>query len=102
MQCCKINYFSWFIFCGSLYTKRIDKRIDGSMRKKITVKHSWQLLKQAGEGFMKDKVPKLSASLSYYTLFSLGPVLLIVIFFAKQFYGEDAIKGALFGQLRQL
>ncbi|TDH21661.1 YihY/virulence factor BrkB family protein [Segetibacter sp. 3557_3] len=60
------------------------------------------LLKQAGQGFMRDKVPKLSASLSYYTLFSLGPVLLVVIFFADLFYGEDAIKGALFGQLKGL
>jgi membrane protein len=102
MLCLKSNYFSWFIFCSSFNAKRLDKPIKGSMRKKITVKHSWQLLKQAGDGFVKDKVPKLSASLSYYTLFSLGPVLLIVIFFAKQFYGEDAIKGALFGQLRKL
>jgi membrane protein len=69
---------------------------------KLTIKNFWQLLKQAGGAFMKDKVPKLSASLSYYTLFSLGPVLLIAIFFAKLFYGEDAIKGALFGQLRDL
>ena len=69
---------------------------------KLTAKHFWQLLQEAGKGFMKDKVPKLSASLSYYTLFSLGPVLLIVIFFAKLFYGEDAIKGALFGQLKNL
>src|SRR5438270_956548 len=69
---------------------------------KITIKSFWQLLKEAGGSFMKDKVPKLSASLSYYTMFSLGPVLLIVIFLAKQFYGEDAINGALFGQLRHL
>ncbi|TKK69017.1 YihY/virulence factor BrkB family protein [Ilyomonas limi] len=69
---------------------------------KIKVKDIWHLLKQTGSGFMKDKVPKLSASLSYYTLFSLGPVLLIVIFFAKLFYGEDAIKGALFEQLKDL
>ena len=69
---------------------------------KITIKNFWHLLKQAGGGFIKDKVPKLSASLSYYTMFSLGPVLLIVIFFAKQFYGEDAINGVLFGQLRQI
>src|SRR4051812_1509043 len=69
---------------------------------KITIKNFWQLLKQAGGAFMKDKVPKLSASLSYYTMFSLGPVLLIVIFLARQFYGEDAINGVLFGQLRHL
>lgn len=68
----------------------------------ITFKHFWQLLKQAGKGFMNDKIPKLSASLSYYTLFSLGPVLLIVIFFANLFYGKEAIKGALFGQLKDL
>src|SRR6188474_2200760 len=69
---------------------------------KITPLSFWQLLKQAGTGFSRDKVPKLSASLSYYTLFSLGPVLLVVIFFAELFYGEDATKGALFGQLEKL
>jgi membrane protein len=69
---------------------------------KITIKSFWQLLKEAGGGFVKDKVPKLSASLSYYTMFALGPVLLIVIFLAKLFYGEDAINGVLFGQLRHL
>lgn len=69
---------------------------------KISIKSVWEILKQAGSGFMKDKVPKLSASLSYYTLFSLGPVLLIAIFFARLFYGEDAIKGVLYGQIRDL
>ncbi len=69
---------------------------------KMNLKSFWQLLKQAGKAFSRDKVPKLSASLSYYTLFSMGPVLLVVIFFAEVFYGEDATKGALFGQLQKL
>src|SRR6187402_3168679 len=76
--------------------------VPGHSMTKINPKSFWQLLKHAGSAFSRDKVPKLSASLSYYTLFSLGPVLLVVIFFAELFYGEDATKGALFGQLEKL
>lgn len=70
--------------------------------RRMTFKSFGLLLKQAGTSFMNDKAPKMSASLSYYTMFSLGPVLLIAIFFANLFYGEEAIKGALFGQLKSL
>jgi membrane protein len=70
--------------------------------KEYTLKNIWLLFRQTGKGFLKDKVPKLCASLSFYTIFSMGPVLLIVIFFAKLFYGEKAIQGALVGQLKDL
>lgn len=42
----------------------------------------------AGKGFSEDKVTKLSASLAYYTIFSLTPLLLIVITSASLFFGD--------------
>lgn len=43
----------------------------------------------------------MSAALSYYTLFSLAPILLIVITVSSIFYGREAIEGTLFGQIQQ-
>jgi membrane protein len=39
----------------------------------------WELLKETGDEFVDDHVTKLSASLAYYTIFSIGPLLLVII-----------------------
>ena len=44
----------------------------------------------------------MGAALSYYTIFSLAPLLLIVISVAGLFFGADAVRGEIFGQLRGL
>lgn len=62
----------------------------------------WQILKDAAKGFSKHHVLKLSASLAYYTIFGIGPMLLVVIFFANLFWERDAISGTLFQQLKGL
>ncbi|MBD0286939.1 MAG: YihY/virulence factor BrkB family protein [Flavisolibacter sp.] len=69
---------------------------------KITAKGIWQILRNAGKGFMKDKVPKLSASLAYYTIFSLGPMLIVIIFLTNLFWGQQAVEGNIVGQLKDL
>lgn len=48
---------------------------------------------------MNDNAFKLSASLSYYTLFSLAPMILIFLSVVGFFYGQDAIRGQLYGQI---
>ena len=58
------------------------------------------VLKQSGIDFVENSVPRMSAALSYYTLFSLAPVLLIVITVSGIFYGREAIEGTLFGQIK--
>ncbi|MER0439175.1 YihY/virulence factor BrkB family protein [Emticicia sp. W12TSBA100-4] len=58
-----------------------------------------KLIKNTFEGFMNDNAFKLSASLSYYTLFSLAPMILIFLSVVGFFYGQDAIKGQLYGQI---
>jgi membrane protein len=39
------------------------------------IKEFWQLLMNAGNAFIDDNCMKLSASLAYYTVFSIGPLL---------------------------
>lgn len=51
---------------------------------------------------MDDKVLKLSASLAYSTVFSIAPMLIIVLFFSDIFLGREALEGDLYGQLRGL
>lgn len=63
------------------------------------IKNFWQLIKEAGTGFGRHKVFKLSASLAYYTVFSIGPMLLVVIFFSNLFWGRQAIEGKIYSQI---
>ena len=69
---------------------------------KLSVKGVWLLLKNAGAGFARHKVLKLSASLAYYTIFSIGPTLLVAIFFANLFWGREAIEGTVYKQISGL
>ncbi|MDQ2657793.1 MAG: YihY/virulence factor BrkB family protein [Bacteroidota bacterium] len=62
----------------------------------------WLIVRQAFTEFMNDRALKFSASLSYYTLFSLGPVLLIIISLAGIFLGKDAVEGKIYGQIQGL
>lgn len=49
-----------------------------------------------------DNVPRLGASLAYYTLFAIGPILLVAIAIAGLAFGEEAVRGEVVGQLREL
>lgn len=69
---------------------------------KVTFKGLINVLKKSGSGFMSDKVPKLSASLAYYTIFSLGPMLIVIIFLATIFLGKEATEGTIYTQTRDL
>jgi membrane protein len=59
----------------------------------------WRILKRAIAEFINDNGLKLSASLSYYTIFSIGPVLIIIISLAGIFYGKEAVQGKIYYQL---
>jgi membrane protein len=60
------------------------------------------LLKETFKGFIDDNAIKLSAALSYYTIFSLPPLLIIIISLSGIFFGADAVKGEIFGQIKGL
>ena len=69
---------------------------------KKSFKNGFTILKNAGAGFMEDKGLKLSASLSYYTIFSMAPMLLLIISLAGAFFGTDAIEGRVFSEINGL
>ncbi|MDI1261841.1 MAG: YihY/virulence factor BrkB family protein [bacterium] len=62
----------------------------------------WALLKATVEGFMADDALSRGASIAYYTLFALAPVLLIIIAIAGMVFGHEAAQGAIVGQLSGL
>jgi membrane protein len=66
------------------------------------VKKVGRLLKSAGVEWSNDNAPRLGASLSYYTIFSLAPVLLMVIAVAGLALGPTAAQGKIVEQLSGL
>lgn len=69
---------------------------------KEAFKNYFKLLSGAFNGFMDDKGLKLSASLAYYTIFSLAPLLLLLISVAGAIFGKDAINNKVFGEINGL
>ena len=61
-----------------------------------------RLVQHAVTGWIDDYAPSMGAALSYYTLFSIAPLLLIVISVAGLVFGEEAARGEIFEQLRGL
>jgi membrane protein len=62
----------------------------------------FSLLKNTTIAFLDDNAFKLSASLSYYTVFALGPLLIIVIALSAIVYGKEVVEGKLVEQLSGL
>ena len=69
---------------------------------KVAFKGYWKILKDTFIGFSDDKGLKFSAALSYYTVFSLAPLLLLLISLAGIFFGREAVRGELFSEINGL
>lgn len=67
-----------------------------------TARRVWAMLKQMFQAWLDDFVPSMGAALAYYTMFSLAPLLLIVIAVAGLVFGQDAASGEIELQLRAL
>ena len=50
----------------------------------------------------RDNTPRLGAAIAYYTIFSLGPLLVIVVAVAGLIFGQDVVRGELTGELTRL
>jgi membrane protein len=75
----------------------------------MQAKHTWpslgqivKVLKTAASEWMAHRAASKGAALAYYTLFSIAPILVLVIAIAGFFYGKDAAQGQLLGQLKGL
>ena len=62
----------------------------------------WTLGREASRSWSEDYAPSMGAALSYYTLFSIAPLLLIVISIAGIVFGPDAARGEIYDQLNGL
>ncbi|CAA9199634.1 YihY/virulence factor BrkB family protein [Flavobacterium collinsii] len=72
------------------------------MEKQNILSKTWYLLKTTFLEFNDDNAIKLSAALSYYTIFALPPLLIIIITICGFFFGEEAVTGELYGQINRL
>jgi membrane protein len=70
-----------------------------TMKKKFSFTVLWQVLKNAFKSFGPDKITKLSGSLAYYTVFSMGPLLLVIISVCSIIFSREAIEGKIYTQL---
>ena len=68
--------------------------------KKFSFGLVWKSLKDAFSGFSNDKITKLSASLAYYTGFSLAPLLVVIIAICGFFFGAEAVQGSIKSQMQ--
>lgn len=78
------------------------RRDDTDMKARAGPGRWWALLKEAVAAWSRDYAPSMGAALSYYTVFSLAPLLFIVISVAGLLFGDEAARGEVFGQLRGL
>ncbi|WP_227496380.1 YihY/virulence factor BrkB family protein [Massilia litorea] len=62
----------------------------------------WQIFMAAANAWMDDYAPSMGAALSYYTLFSLAPLLVLIIAIAGMVFGQDAAQGAIIAQLQSI
>ena len=61
-----------------------------------------RLFKAAAANWVDDHAQSMGAALAYYTIFSVAPLLLIVISVAGLVFGEEAARGGIYGQLEDM
>jgi membrane protein len=62
----------------------------------------WNLVKQTATSWVDHKDARLGAALAYYSIFSIGPLVLIAIAVAGFLFGEDAVRGEVSAQIEGL
>ncbi len=59
----------------------------------------WQVLKETGTAWDEDNVTRLAASLAYYTLLSIAPLIILAVAVTGLAFGEDAAREHIAGEL---
>ncbi|MHB1178916.1 MAG: YihY/virulence factor BrkB family protein [Daejeonella sp.] len=71
------------------------------VKEKFKLKNSATLFYKAFNAFWDDNALKMSASLAYYTIFAIAPLLLIIVSLAGIIYGQEAAQGKIFAELNK-
>jgi membrane protein len=67
---------------------------------KSPFKSVWTIIKCSANDFITCRITRMSAALAYYTIFSIAPMLILVISLSAVFYGRNAIEGSVYGEIR--
>lgn len=70
------------------------------MQFRKNIKDVWGITKDTFNGFLNDNITTQSAALAYYTVFSLGPLFVVIISVCSIFAGREAVEGRVFGLLK--
>ena len=68
----------------------------------ISPKHLFRLFVKAAKAWSDDFAPSMGAAISYYTVFSMAPLLIIIIAMAGAVFGREAVQGVIVAQLSGL
>src|SRR5215467_2949588 len=68
----------------------------------LPAKELLELLKVTVYEWIDDRAPRLGASLAFYTLLSLAPLLVVIVAVAAIVYGQEAARGQLVWQIQDL
>ena len=68
----------------------------------LSLRNGWELLRQTAQSWLDNDAPSMGAALAYYTLFSLAPLMLIVVSVGGMVFGADAARGEVQAQLASL
>jgi membrane protein len=66
----------------------------------MTLKNLWEILTETWHAWSTHKAPRAGAALAYYTLFSLAPLLVIVIAVAALVFGQEAAQGKIVTEIQ--
>lgn len=66
------------------------------------IQNSWPIFKASVEDFVNNKSLRMSAALAYYTVFSLAPMLIVIISLCDIFYGRAAIEGSIYQHIEKI
>jgi membrane protein len=66
------------------------------------LKQIWNLINKSVAAWINDYAPSMGAALAYYTLFSMAPLLIIVIAVAGLVFGAEAARGEIVAQIQSI
>jgi membrane protein len=68
----------------------------------LCAREIWALIKDAANGWSDHRASRIGAALAFYTVFSLGPILLLAVAVAGFFFGQGAARGEIHQQVTNL
>lgn len=68
----------------------------------MNLKAVWEMINATFQGWSEDKASMLAAALAFYTIFSLAPLLVIVMAIASLAFGDEPVRDLILDQVRGL